>query len=163
MCPDGFSLYHPDNKATYCANNIAKYYNKFNAQKGTQFVFSDLGTYKPNEWNIYSEIKRKLVEEHGISAHEIRFIQEAKNNKQREALIKGMNDGRIQYGHNPVRIKIHLKQIFRSIGMLKIDISQLFISSFGQISAKDKSCPPALHLKTQGAFFSWTASIFLGC
>ncbi|TCV19243.1 N12 class adenine-specific DNA methylase [Sphingobacterium alimentarium] len=87
---------HPDNKATHCANNIVKYYHQFNAQKGTQFVFSDLGTYKPNEWNIYSEIKRKLTEDHGIPAHEIRFIQEAKNDKQRKALIKGMNDGTVR-------------------------------------------------------------------
>lgn len=87
---------HSDNKASHCASNIAKYYNKFNAQKGTQFVFSDLGTYKPNEWNIYSEIKRKLVEDHGIHAHEIRFIQEAKNDKQRKELISGMNSGKIR-------------------------------------------------------------------
>ncbi|WLD23310.1 N-6 DNA methylase [Flavobacterium dauae] len=87
---------HTDNKATHCANNIAKYYHKFNAQKGTQFVFSDLGTYKPNEWNIYSEIKRKLVEDHGIPANEIRFIQEAKTDKQRKELIKGMNEGKIR-------------------------------------------------------------------
>ncbi|MDM1555406.1 N-6 DNA methylase [Chryseobacterium indologenes] len=87
---------HPDNKASHCAENIAKYYNKFNAQKGTQFVFSDLGTYKPNEWNVYSEIKRKLVEDHGIQANEIRFIQEAKTDNQRKALIKGMNEGKIR-------------------------------------------------------------------
>ena len=87
---------HPDNKASHCAANIAKYYSKFTAQKGTQFVFSDLGTYKPGEWNVYSEIKRKLVEEHGIPAHEIRFIQEAKNDKQRKELISGMNEGKIR-------------------------------------------------------------------
>ncbi|MGJ1447009.1 N-6 DNA methylase [Sphingobacterium spiritivorum] len=87
---------HPDNKASHCAANIAKYYNRFNAQKGTQFVFSDLGTYKPGEWNVYSEIKRKLVEDHGIPAHEVRFIQEAKNDKQRKDLINGMNDGKIR-------------------------------------------------------------------
>ena len=87
---------HADNKASHCADNIAKYYNKFNAQKGTQFIFSDLGTYKPNQWNIYSEIKRKLVEDHDIPAHEIRFIQEAKNDKQRKELIKGMNEGKIR-------------------------------------------------------------------
>jgi len=87
---------HPDNKATHCANNIAKYYNKYNAQKGTQFVFSDLGTYKPNEWNVYSEIKRKLVEDHGIPANEVRFIQEAKTDKQRKELIEGMNEGKIR-------------------------------------------------------------------
>lgn len=87
---------HPDNKASHCALNIAKYYNQYNAQKGTQFVFSDLGTYKPGEWNVYSEIKRKLVEDHGIPAHEVRFIQEAKNDKQRKELIKGMNEGKIR-------------------------------------------------------------------
>ena len=87
---------HPDNKASHCAANIAQYYNQFNAQKGTQFVFSDLGTYKPGEWNVYSEIKRKLVEDHGIPAHEVRFIQEAKNDKQRKDLINGMNEGKIR-------------------------------------------------------------------
>ncbi|WP_313372615.1 N-6 DNA methylase [Sphingobacterium multivorum] len=87
---------HPDNKASHCAMNIANYYNQYNAQKGTQFVFSDLGTYKPNEWNVYSEIKRKLVEDHNIPAHEVRFIQEAKTDNQRKELIKGMNEGKIR-------------------------------------------------------------------
>lgn len=87
---------HPDNKASHCAANIAKYYQKFHAQKGTQFVFSDLGTYKPGEWNVYGEIKRKLLEDHGIPAHEVRFIQEAKNDKQRKELISGMNEGKIR-------------------------------------------------------------------
>lgn len=87
---------HPDNKASHCAANIAKYYNQYNAQKGTQFVFSDLGTYKPSEWNVYSEIKSKLTEDHGIPSQEVRFIQEAKTDKQRKELIKGMNEGRIR-------------------------------------------------------------------
>ncbi|ANF50350.1 DNA methylase [Chryseobacterium glaciei] len=87
---------HPDSKASHCAANIAKYYKKFNAQKGTQFVFSDLGTYKPGVWNVYSEIKRKLVEDHGIPAQEIRFIQEAKNDTQRREFIRWMNEGKIR-------------------------------------------------------------------
>lgn len=87
---------HIDNKASHCAAQIAEYYNKYDANKGTQFVFSDLGTYKPNEWNPYSEIKRKLIEDHNIPAHEIRFIQEAKTDNARKAMIDGMNDGRIR-------------------------------------------------------------------
>jgi hypothetical protein len=87
---------HVDSKATHCAAKIAEYYKKYDAQKGTQFVFSDLGTYKPGEWNIYSEIKRKLVEDHQIPAHEIRFIHEAGSETARKALIKGMNDGNIR-------------------------------------------------------------------
>ncbi len=87
---------HPDNKASHCAAKIAQYYNQFNAQKGTQFVFSDLGTYKPGVWNPYSDIKRKLVEDHNIPAHEIRFIQEAKNDKMRREFINAMNEGKIR-------------------------------------------------------------------
>lgn len=87
---------HVDNKASHCAAKIAEYYNKYEANKGTQFVFSDLGTYKPNEWNPYSEIKRKLVEDHGIPAHEVRFIQEAKTDNARKAMIEAMNAGRIR-------------------------------------------------------------------
>ncbi|MDR0429354.1 MAG: N-6 DNA methylase [Tannerellaceae bacterium] len=87
---------HIDNKASHCAAKIAGYYKQYDAQKGTQFVFSDLGTYKPNEWNPYSEIKRKLVEDHGIPSHEIRFIQEAKTEKSRKAMIEAMNEGRIR-------------------------------------------------------------------
>ncbi|MCK0125249.1 N-6 DNA methylase [Gelidibacter sp. F2691] len=87
---------HPDSKASHCAAKLAEYYNRFNAQKGTQFVFSDLGTYKPHDWNVYSEIKRKLVEDYGIPAHEIRFIQEAKNDKMRKEFINAMNDGKIR-------------------------------------------------------------------
>jgi hypothetical protein len=84
---------HIDNKASHCAAKIAEYYRKYDKEKGTQFVFSDLGTYKPGEWNVYSEIKRKLIEDYKIPAHEIRFIQEAKNEIARKALIQGMNDG----------------------------------------------------------------------
>ncbi|WP_139101703.1 hypothetical protein, partial [Acinetobacter baumannii] len=46
--------------------------------------------------NVYSEIKRKLVEDHGIPTNEVRFIQEAKNDKQRKDLINGMNEGKIR-------------------------------------------------------------------
>lgn len=85
-----------DNKATHCADMIAEYYNKYAGHKGTQFVFSDLGTYKPDQWNPYSEIKRKLVEDHGIPEDQIRFIQEAKTEKKRKAMIEAMNEGKIR-------------------------------------------------------------------
>ena len=86
----------PNNKASHCAKMIADYYRKYDAQRGTQFVFSDLGTYKPGEWNVYSEIKRKLIEDYGIPAHEIRFIQECKTERSRKAVIQAMNDGDVR-------------------------------------------------------------------
>ena len=88
---------HPGNKASHCAATIAEYYRKFDEQQGTQFVFSDLGTYQPGGgWSVYSEIKRKLVEDYGIPADEIRFIQECKNEKARKAVIAAMNEGRVR-------------------------------------------------------------------
>ncbi len=86
----------PNNKASHCARMIAEYYRKYDAQRGTQFVFSDLSTYKPGEWNVYSEIKRKLIEDYGIPAHEIRFIQECKTERSRKAVIQAMNDGDVR-------------------------------------------------------------------
>ena len=88
---------HSDNKASRCAALVAEYYRKYDEHKGTQFVFSDLGTYKPDEWNVYSEIKRKLVKDHGIPSSEVRFIQEASGSeKARKELIDGMKAGRIR-------------------------------------------------------------------
>ena len=112
---------HPDNKASHCAKTIAEYYRKYDVQKGTQFVFSDLGTYQPGDgwnssskreqsklvrsaereknrtkFNVYSEIKRKLMEDYGIPGHEVRFIQECKTDKARKAVIAAMNEGSVR-------------------------------------------------------------------
>ena len=84
-------------QASHCAKIIAEYYQKYDAQKGTQFVFSDLGTYQPGDgWNVYSEIKRKLTEDYGIPPSEVRFIQECKTDKARKAVIDAMNAGTVR-------------------------------------------------------------------
>lgn len=87
----------PGNKASHCAAKIAEYYYKYLDQKGTQFIFSDLSTYKPDQWNIYSEIRRKLVEDHNIPEKQIKFIQEANSDNARKELFKDMNSGRIRF------------------------------------------------------------------
>lgn len=87
---------NPGNKASICAARIAEYYRRFDEQKGTQFVFSDIGTYKPGEWSVYSEIKRKLIEDHGIPGHEIRFIQECGTPRAKDRMIADMNAGNIR-------------------------------------------------------------------
>lgn len=85
----------PDNKASRCAVTIYDYYVRSKANKGTQFVFSDLSTYKPNEWNIYQDIKDKLVAM-GIPAREIQFIQTAKTEQARKKLFTDMNNGTVR-------------------------------------------------------------------
>jgi N12 class adenine-specific DNA methylase len=86
---------HIDNKLSHCANKILEYYQKFNTQKGTQFVFSDLGTYKSGEWNVYDELKRKLTDK-GIPEKEIKFVHEATTDKKRDEMFKAMNAGKIR-------------------------------------------------------------------
>ena len=85
----------PANKASRCAQTIYEYYVKSNAHRGTQFVFSDLSTYKPNEWNVCQDIKDKLVAM-GVPANEIQFIQTAKTEKARKKIFEGMNNGTIR-------------------------------------------------------------------
>ena len=84
-----------NNKASICARTIYDYYVRSNANRGTQFVFSDLSTYKPDEWNIYSDIKEKLMRL-GIPADEIRFIQCAQTERARKRLFDDMNTGRVR-------------------------------------------------------------------
>jgi len=88
---------NPLNKATKVAEKIAEHYYKFDSQKGTQFVFSDLSTWQNDkDWNIYSEIKRKLVEDHGIPEDEIAFIQTAKTDAKKEKMKAAINEGKIR-------------------------------------------------------------------
>lgn len=86
----------PNNKASQCAAKLYEYYTHFNKQKGCQFVFSDLSTYKPGEWNIYQDIKDKLVNQYGIPADEIQFIQAAKSETARKKLFDKMNSGEVR-------------------------------------------------------------------
>ena len=84
-----------DNKASVCARTVYDYYVRSNANRGTQFIFSDLSTYKTNEWNIYTDIKDKLVRL-GIPADEIQFIQCAQTERARKKLFADMNSGRVR-------------------------------------------------------------------
>lgn len=89
--------FHDDgnNKASISARTIYDYYIRSAANRGTQFVFSDLSTYKPDEWNIYSDIKDKLVAI-GIPADEIQFVQCAKTERARKKLFDDMNKGKVR-------------------------------------------------------------------
>ena len=93
---------HVDNKASHCARMIAGYYRRFEAYKGTQFVFSDTGTYKPGAgWNVYSEIRRKLAEDYGIPQSEVRFIQGGDLGKSAQG-----DDRRYEHRKNPRTLRI---------------------------------------------------------
>jgi len=86
---------HPDNKVNVCARKVAEVYQQSTLHKGTQIVFSDIGTPKPNEFNIYDALKEKLVRDFGIPSHEITFIHDWTEKKKPE-LFRKMNNGDIR-------------------------------------------------------------------
>ncbi len=88
---------HPDNKVNVCARKVAEWYERSMEQKGTQIIFSDIGTPKPDQFNLYDALKEKLVRDFNIPAHEITFIHDKEwAGLKRSRLFKKMNSGQIR-------------------------------------------------------------------
>lgn len=86
---------HPDNKVNVCARKIAEIYGLSKEHKGTQIVFSDTGTPKPDAFNIYDALRDKLVRDFGIPSHEITYIHNW-TDRQKPELFRKMNAGEIR-------------------------------------------------------------------
>lgn len=86
---------HPNNKVNVCARKIAHLYQLSNEQKGTQIVFSDIGTPKPDAFNIYDALKNKLVNDFSIPENQITFIHDW-TDKQKSELFRKMNNGEVR-------------------------------------------------------------------
>lgn len=59
-----------------------------------QLVFCDLGTPHENRWNAYDELRRQLIQR-GVPDEGIRFIHEAKNDKEKARLFSAAREGRV--------------------------------------------------------------------
>lgn len=86
---------HPDSKVSVCARKVAELYRLSGEHKGTQIVFSDIGTPKTDAFNIYDALKEKLIRDFSIPAQEITFIHDW-TDKQKPELFRKMNDGQIR-------------------------------------------------------------------
>lgn len=86
---------HPNNKVNVCARKVAELYQLSNEQKGTQIIFSDIGTPKPDAFNIYNALKDKLVNDFSIPANHITFIHDW-TDRQKPELFRKMNYGDIR-------------------------------------------------------------------
>lgn len=88
---------HPNNKINTAARNIAEIHSESTNHKGTQIVFCDIGTPKPGQFNVYDELKEKLIRDFDIPEHEITFIHDsAWDGFKKKNLFKKMNDGEIR-------------------------------------------------------------------
>jgi N12 class adenine-specific DNA methylase len=86
---------HPDSKVNVSARKIAEIYRESTQHKGTQIVFSDIGTPKPGAFNIYDALKKKLIQDFNIPEKEITFIHDWTDKKKPE-LFRKMNQGEIR-------------------------------------------------------------------
>ena len=89
--------------ATYHAN-ISLAYPDSDVAGALQIVFCDLGTPQARtrstlagdaaRWNAYDELKQLLVDR-GVPAHQIRFMHDAKNDKEKAELFAAARNGRV--------------------------------------------------------------------
>ena len=86
---------HPDNKVNVCARKVAELFHHSHGHRGTQIVFSDIGTPKPDDFNLYDALKEKLIQDFNIPRHTISFIHDW-TDKQKPELFRKMNAGEIR-------------------------------------------------------------------
>lgn len=94
----------PASKVNACVGNIADIHDATTAMvvdgeadpvNMAQVVFLDTSTPKANQFNLYDDIKAKLIAQ-GIPEEEIAFIHDARNDAQRAALFDRVNKGEVR-------------------------------------------------------------------
>lgn len=84
-------------KISYCCDNIKNSYDEMKEQKGVQLVFCELGVpTKGKEYDAYHDIINRLTKDYGIPREEIAYIQQVKNDTEKEALFQKVRDGKVR-------------------------------------------------------------------
>jgi N12 class adenine-specific DNA methylase len=84
-----------DTKVKRAIDNIYRLWEKHKEKRLTQLVFCDLSTPNPDKFNVYHEVRDRLVER-GIPAKEIAFIHDAETDAQKKTLFESVNAGRVR-------------------------------------------------------------------
>lgn len=82
-------------KVNLCVSNVFRIWDETAAEKSTQIIFCDFSTPNAKGFNVYDDIKTKLIGK-GVPANEIAFIHDAKTEEQKEALFQKMRDGDVR-------------------------------------------------------------------
>ena len=84
-----------NSKVNACIKNILKIYHETMEEKSTQLVFCDMSTPRNDAFNVYDEIKNKLLEE-GILESEIAYIHNAKTDVKKKELFSKVREGKVR-------------------------------------------------------------------
>ena len=85
----------PESKLSLCAENVFSIWEATKEERLTQIIFSDSGTPKPDQFNVYDEIREQLIAK-GVPKDEVAFIHEAKTDAQRDALFEKVRKGSVR-------------------------------------------------------------------
>jgi len=88
--------FEPDGKLAKMCETVAAEYKDSERYKGTQLIFSDIGTPDGSRFNLYAEIKRVLVEQHGLRPEDIQFIHDHDSKTKKEKLFHDVNSGNVR-------------------------------------------------------------------
>jgi N12 class adenine-specific DNA methylase len=86
---------HGDTKLTRAVERIYATWDQTRDTRSTQLVFCDLSTPNPDRFNVYDEIRAKLIER-GIPEREIAFIHDSDSDAAKALLFDSVNAGRIR-------------------------------------------------------------------
>lgn len=85
----------PESKVNVCANNVFKIWQDGVPKKTTQLIFCDLSTPSKDKFNVYDDIKNKLIDK-GVPEEEIAFIHDAKTENQEAELFEKVRNGDVR-------------------------------------------------------------------
>lgn len=85
----------PGNKANACAGKVFEIWKNSTEKKSTQLIFSDLATPGTGEWNIYDDVRDKLIAK-GIPREEIAYIHDANTDAKKSALFAKVRAGKVR-------------------------------------------------------------------
>lgn len=84
-----------ESKVNACINNVLDIYQNNMETKATQMIFCDMSTPKPNVFNIYDEVKDKLLKA-GVPEDEIAYIHNANSDAKKKELFSKVRQGKVR-------------------------------------------------------------------
>lgn len=88
--------FEPDGKLAKMCETVASEYKDSEHYKGTQLIFSDIGTPDGSGFNLYAEIKLVLVQQHSVRPDDIQFIHDHDSKTKKEKLFRDVNNGNVR-------------------------------------------------------------------
>lgn len=85
----------PENKATACVEKVFEIWKNTAEAQSTQLIFSDLATPSTGEWNVYDDIRDKLIAK-GIPKEQIAFIHNANTDAKKATLFAKVRAGKVR-------------------------------------------------------------------